>query len=102
MEKHSDIDFKLDMPKFATEAEEAAWWPTQEDKLLEIFKNAAENGTLRRGNGKVKPSEPITLRMDAEDLKLAKNQAAREGLPYQTYIKSLLHKALEAAQQRCL
>ena len=86
------------MPEFATEAEEAAWWPTQEDKLFEVFKAAAKNGTLRRGGFKTKPTEPVTLRMDAGDLELAKGQAAREGMPYQTYIKSLLHKALETAR----
>ena len=94
------IHLKLDAPEFASEAEEAAWWPTQEDKLFEAFQKAIADGTIGRGGPQRKrePSEPITLRMDADDLKLAKDQASREGLPYQTYIKSLLHKALEAAR----
>ena len=44
----AEVDLKLDMPKFETEAEEAAWWPTQEGKLFTAFKEAAENGTLKR------------------------------------------------------
>jgi predicted DNA binding CopG/RHH family protein len=31
------------------------------------------------------------------DIELARQQAARKGLPYQTYIKSLLHQALRQA-----
>lgn len=36
----------------------------------------------------------VSLRIPAADLALARKQAAEKGLPYQTYIKSLLHEAL--------
>jgi predicted DNA binding CopG/RHH family protein len=37
----------------------------------------------------------ISIRLGAADLVTASRLAARKGLPYQTYIKSLLHEALE-------
>ena len=33
----------------------------------------------------------VALRIPAADLALARKQAEQKGLPYQTYIKSLLH-----------
>ncbi len=37
----------------------------------------------------------ISIRLPAPDLALARELALRNGLPYQTYIKRLLHDALE-------
>jgi len=37
----------------------------------------------------------ISIRLPAPDLVLARELALRNGLPYQTYIKRLLHDALE-------
>ncbi|HJO92297.1 MAG TPA: DUF6290 family protein [Victivallales bacterium] len=36
----------------------------------------------------------ISLRFDVEDLKIIKEKAKVEGLPYQTYIKSIIHKKI--------
>ncbi len=36
----------------------------------------------------------INIRISARDLNLLKQQAIREGLPYQTFISSILHKYL--------
>jgi predicted DNA binding CopG/RHH family protein len=37
----------------------------------------------------------ISIRLSASDLAIANKLATEKGLPYQTYIKSLLHQALE-------
>ena len=37
----------------------------------------------------------ISIRLPLPDLALAQELAARKGLPYQTYIKQLLHDALD-------
>ena len=37
----------------------------------------------------------ISIRLPAPDLELARQLALRNGLPYQTYIKRLLHDALD-------
>jgi len=42
----------------------------------------------------------ISIRLAAADLVTASRLAAAKGLPYQTYIKSLLHQALENERRR--
>lgn len=42
----------------------------------------------------------ISIRLAAADLVTANRLAAAKGLPYQTYIKSLLHEALENESKR--
>jgi predicted DNA binding CopG/RHH family protein len=37
----------------------------------------------------------ISIRLPAPDIALAQDLAGRKGLPYQTYIKKLLHDALD-------
>ena len=44
-----------------------------------------------------KKSRPVTIRLDVDDIELAKQYAGKLGLPYQTYLKSLLHQALRTA-----
>jgi predicted DNA binding CopG/RHH family protein len=39
------------------------------------------------------------MRLPVGDLKTAQDIAERKGLPYQTYIKMLLHEALEKARR---
>ena len=39
--------------------------------------------------------QAISIRLPAPDLALARQLAQRRGLPYQTYIKQLLHDALD-------
>jgi predicted DNA binding CopG/RHH family protein len=40
----------------------------------------------------------VSIRLPENDIGLARQQAAQKGLPYQTYIKSLLHQALRHAK----
>jgi predicted DNA binding CopG/RHH family protein len=49
---------------------------------------------------KKKPAPVVALRIPAADLALARKQAERKGLPYQTYIKSLLHETLTEREER--
>jgi len=46
----------------------------------------------------VASTKVISLRMLEEDLALARHQAAAKGLPYQTFLKSLLHEALRRGE----
>jgi predicted DNA binding CopG/RHH family protein len=40
----------------------------------------------------------VSIRLPENDIELARRQAAPKGLPYQTYIKSLLHQALRQSR----
>jgi predicted DNA binding CopG/RHH family protein len=46
----------------------------------------------------VLPTNDASIRLSEADPALAREQAARMGLPNQTYIKSLLHQALTGAK----
>jgi predicted DNA binding CopG/RHH family protein len=54
---------------------------------LKMFREAAKNASNER-------TTQITLRVPHTDLVRLKAQAMREGIPYQTWIKSILHKAV--------
>ena len=45
-------------------------------------------------------SQSITLRVAVRDVEDARELAERKGLPYQTYIKMLLHEALRRERNR--
>jgi predicted DNA binding CopG/RHH family protein len=84
------------IPKFASEADEAQWWFDHQDELFEDFKNAAAEGRLHRRIGP-RPSAPVpttTIRLDPADIELARAQAEKKGLKYQTYLKMVIHEAL--------
>ena len=49
-----------------------------------------------RRNPLYRPVErPITIRLNAPDVAVARRLSKLKGMPYQTYIKKLLHEALE-------
>jgi len=92
-------DNVLDMPQFASEKEEAEWWDKNPDFLLKELQQAAVEGRLGHGTAVKRYAErqaakSMTIRLDEGDLSLARKQAERKGLRYQTYLKMLLHEAL--------
>jgi len=93
------------VPKFLTEAEEAKWWDDHKDMVERNLIQAMRDGTAVRGTAlrlarEARVSRNVTIRMAEADLDLARKQAEAKGLPYQTYIKSLLHEALVKRQGR--
>jgi predicted DNA binding CopG/RHH family protein len=81
---------RITIPKFKSEAEEAAWWDSHPETAAEIMEQALKSGAARR---KV-PLKTVTMRLPLADLEAAQDVASRKGLPYQTYIKMVLHEAL--------
>jgi len=79
------------IPRFKTEAEEAEWWDAHPEVATRIMKRAIKSGKVRRAV----PLRTVTMRLPVPDLETAQDLAARKRLPYQTYIKMLLHEALE-------
>jgi predicted DNA binding CopG/RHH family protein len=85
------------VPKFSSEAEEAAWWDTNRSEIeAEIRRRMKQRKPLTLSNlpQRSEPSQPVTLRIPKEDLETARRLAARKGVGYQTYIKMLLREAL--------
>lgn len=91
---------ELKNQSFRNEAEEAKWWDGQQDALAEEFEKAAASGTLTRGTAARKSgfTPTTTIRLDLEDISKARIQAKRRGLKYQTYLKMLIHEALQQAE----
>lgn len=80
---------------FKSEEDEANWWDQQQDALADEFERAAVEGKLGHGTAARKGATPTTtIRLPAEDIKLARSQAERKGLKYQTYLKMVIHQAL--------
>ena len=92
----------LNVPEFDNEDQEAAWWPQQEDKLADSFERAAKDGTLGHGSLARRSGAiaPTTIRLDRNDIERAREQAGRKGLKYQTYLKMLIHEALQREEKR--
>jgi predicted DNA binding CopG/RHH family protein len=90
---------ELKSKEFANEAEEAAWWKSNEDALLDDFIKATEEGRIGIGTVAKRAASPTTtIRLDPEDIAKARVQAAQKGLRYQTYLKMIIHEALLAAE----
>ena len=54
-----------------------------------------DRGELTRPYVLEPPTKQVSIRLPVTDLELAKRMAKQKGIPkYQTYIKTLLHKAL--------
>lgn len=84
------------LPEFKSEAEEAQWWFDNQSELLKDFQQADAEGRLGRGTAARIGSLPTTtIRLDPGDIALAREQASKRGLKYQTYVKMLLHEALQ-------
>ena len=93
------------VPAFRSEAEEAEWWYKNRARLDEDLLKAAKKGELRRldqatlkARLAASKARVVSIRLPENDIELARQQASQKGLPYQTYIKSLLHQALRQAK----
>jgi len=87
---------KLIIPKFASQAEDATW----HERHRRALERAAER-RIREGSTLTLPqaaararTRPVTLRLAATDIDMARGLAAQKGVGYQTYVKMLLHEAL--------
>lgn len=83
------------IPKFKSESEEAEWWDSHPEVITELFLKAKKEGKIKRLPAVRGATKPVTIRMPVADIEAAQELAEKRGLPYQTYIKGLLHQALE-------
>jgi predicted DNA binding CopG/RHH family protein len=80
---------RLNAPEFKTEAEEAAWWDENSDKVTDLL--------IKFGRRSPVKTQSITMRLPVQDIERARGIADKRGIGYQTLIKSLLHDALKRA-----
>lgn len=96
-------------PSFKTETDEAKWWAENQELVAKRFEQAKASGNLGRGTiaraareraSQAGASPTITIRLAEEDLARARALAAEKGLRYQTYLKMLLHQALDSEEKK--
>ena len=95
---------ELTMPKFASEAEEAEWWFRNPDFVLKVLERAKAEGRLGHGTvmrlaAERRAARNGSVELDPADVAIANKQAERRGIEYQTYLKMLLHEALQREEQ---
>ena len=91
---------KLTIPKFENEADEANWLYENREGLAAEFHEAILQGRVRQGTLKQRGVTPATtIRLAPEDISRARALAERRGLRYQTYLKMLIHEALEREEK---
>ncbi len=93
---------------FKTETGEAEWWAKNQDLIVDRFEQARASGELGKGTvarvageraKEAGASPTITIRIAEDDLARARALAAEKGLRYQTYLKMLLHQALNSEER---
>lgn len=98
-------------PRFRSEAQEAEWWAKNQSFIADRLEQAKAAGKLGKGTvarvsrervRQAGPSPTITIRLAEDDLARARTLAAEKGLRYQTYVKMLLHQALNSEEKRSL
>ncbi|MGD0902099.1 MAG: hypothetical protein ABR924_04065 [Terracidiphilus sp.] len=90
----------LKIPKFENEEDEANWLFENRERLANAFLQAAQEGRVRQGTLRQRGvTPPTTIRLAPEDISRARSLADRRGLRYQTYLKMLIHEALEREER---
>ena len=85
---------KIAIPKFKSEKEEAAWWDAHPEVITALFLRAKKEGKIKRLPVVRGATRSVTIRVPIADIETAQEIAEKRGLPYQTYVKGLLHRAL--------
>ena len=86
---------RIAVPKFKSEREEAQWWDAHSEVVTALFLKAKKEGLIERLPRIPGATKSVTIRLPITDLETAQEIADKRGLPYQTFIKGLLHQALE-------
>ncbi len=86
---------KTRIPAFKSEKEEAEWWDAHPEVVTALFLKAKKEGKIKRLPVVRGATRSTTIRLPLADIETAQEIAEKRGLPYQTYLKTLLHQALE-------
>jgi hypothetical protein len=93
------------IPKFRTEAEEAAWWETHDTS--ELWKSARpvrpvklppEQSAFIKSRAAAR-KQAISIRLDRSQIEAAKRIAARKSVGYQTQLRMWIAEAIRQESQ---
>ncbi|MGO9268686.1 MAG: hypothetical protein ACLQOO_00235 [Terriglobia bacterium] len=98
---------KFTIPKFQSESEEAEWWDQHHEETAQWMEEAVATGetttlsaVLDRARERSGGASAVTIRIDPPDAERARALAAEKGLACETYLKTLLHDALDRDESR--
>jgi len=97
---------KIQLPKFESESEEAQWWFDHRNETAGWLDQAVADGRTTNLTGILQkrreagPTPTVSIRIDPADVTRARLLAEKRGLRYQTYLKMLLHEALDREDRR--
>ena len=94
-----------DIPKFASEEEEAKWWASPKGRRFVKDQSARRKAKTPGGSKLVKKlaranSQQISLRLPSPDLAKARKLAERKGIGYQTLLKMIVHEGLQRVERQ--
>ena len=95
----------IQLPRFASEDEEATWWASRpgrdflKQKSAELQKKMPKGLRLVGQLSRTK-SVQIALRLPSPDVEKARELATRKGIGYQTLLKMLVHEGLRREAKR--
>jgi len=95
-------------PRFKTETHEAEWWAKNQNLIADRFEQAKATGKLGKGTvarvarERAKPERHQRSQSGwrKTNLTRARTLATEKVLRYQTYLKMLLHQALNLEEKR--
>lgn len=79
---------EMNTPAFQTEDEEAAWWEANRSDVIDMVIRYGKRAPSAK-------TKLISIRVPESDLGIAKVLAGERGRGYQSYLKDLLHDALQ-------
>jgi predicted DNA binding CopG/RHH family protein/uncharacterized DUF497 family protein len=98
----TNMSLKFTLPTFRSEAEEAESWDRHREETAQWMEAAVTegetttlSGVLARARQRSGGAASVTIRVDPPDAERARSLAAQKGIPCETYLKTLLHDALD-------
>ncbi len=88
-----------EIPVFASEAEEAAWWDLHRGETAAWMSDAIQRRRTTSLEAVLsKARSPLDF--DGEDLDRARALAQKQGVSYQSFVRQLFHEAVEREERK--
>jgi len=90
------------IPAFASETEEADWWYEHREEHAARFSQALADGRVKVNDAarRVAAAQSLmTLNLDRDEISKVRALAERRGMEVASYLKLLVHQALERESQ---
>lgn len=92
---------KTERKRFVKQAEEPAWWEENQENIVGAFeKVVTENYSGPCTVVITGDSNAAKIRLGSRDVRKVREQAAKHGMRFHKYLKSLIHESLRKTKKR--